>query len=186
MTTPSEKGLSRLLYQFENSTNFRAFIEAFLVQADDLATTAEQLKTLRYLDTATGVQLDGIGEIVGIERPVGYDDATYLYLIKVKILANSTDMSCDNFMELVSFVFGVLNVLYTLTVNLSPKFTVTGTIPTEAFVAFALLPNTLGVGITYQWVPDPDEAFSFYEDSTGKGFGTLTYPTQGGIFSILI
>ena len=64
------KGLNRLAYQFKDSTKFQDFIESFLSELQDLYESENQLLTERYLDTAVGVQLDGIGEIVGLERPV--------------------------------------------------------------------------------------------------------------------
>ncbi len=63
------KGLSRLAYQFEGSENLKGFLESFLQQFQDLQISELQLLNERYLDTAVGKQLDGIGEIVGLERP---------------------------------------------------------------------------------------------------------------------
>lgn len=70
------KGLSRLAYQFNDSEKFKGFVAAFLEQYQDLEDSNQQLLTLRYLDTAEGKQLDGIGEIVGIERPRLSNDIT--------------------------------------------------------------------------------------------------------------
>lgn len=64
-----DKGIGRLAYQFTNSPNLKAFLEAFLQQFQDLDVSRLQLLNERYLETAIGVQLDGIGEIVGIDRP---------------------------------------------------------------------------------------------------------------------
>lgn len=69
MTDVISKGVERLAYQFESSTTFQEFIESFLQQLQDLNTSELQLLNERYLDTAIGVQLDGIGEIVGLPRP---------------------------------------------------------------------------------------------------------------------
>jgi hypothetical protein len=62
-------GLSRLAYQFKDSENFNSFIESFLSEYQELYESELQLLNERYLDTAIGVQLDGIGEIVGLPRP---------------------------------------------------------------------------------------------------------------------
>ena len=51
------------------SENFKSFIEAFLIEYDELQTSGLQLLNERYINTAVGVQLDGIGEIVGLIRP---------------------------------------------------------------------------------------------------------------------
>lgn len=68
MSDATTKGISRLAYQFNDSPNFKSFLESFLQQFNDLDISGLQLLNERYLDTAVGVQLDGIGEIVGIER----------------------------------------------------------------------------------------------------------------------
>jgi len=67
--TPTTKALNRLAYQFSDSETFKSFLTCFLEQADDLEASNLQLLTERYLETAIGAQLDGIGEIVGLERP---------------------------------------------------------------------------------------------------------------------
>lgn len=63
------KGLSRLAYQFKDSIKFQEFLTSFLQQLDNLYISDLQLLNERYLNTAVGVQLDGIGEIVGMPRP---------------------------------------------------------------------------------------------------------------------
>jgi len=61
--------LDRLAYQFEDSTKFKEFLTAFLKEYQELEASEIKLLYRRYLDTAEGAQLDGIGEIVGVERP---------------------------------------------------------------------------------------------------------------------
>jgi len=63
------KGLSRLAYQFKNSVKFQEFLTSFLQQFQDLQISDLQLLNERHLNVAVGVQLDGIGEIVGLPRP---------------------------------------------------------------------------------------------------------------------
>lgn len=62
-------GLSRLAYQFKGSEKFNSFIEAFLSEYQELYDSELQLLNDRYLSTAEGVQLDSIGDIVGLPRP---------------------------------------------------------------------------------------------------------------------
>lgn len=63
------KGLDRLAYQFKTSTKMRAFLQAFIDEFNELQISKLQLLNERYLNTAVGKQLGGIGEIVGLERP---------------------------------------------------------------------------------------------------------------------
>ncbi len=61
--------MSRLAYQFKNSVKFQEFLTAFLQEFQDLHISDLQLLNERHLSVAVGVQLDGIGEIVGLPRP---------------------------------------------------------------------------------------------------------------------
>ncbi len=64
-----DKAINRLAYQFSDSEKFKGFLTAFLQEYEELNISGLQLLNERYLDTAIGVQLDGIGEIVGLPRP---------------------------------------------------------------------------------------------------------------------
>ena len=62
-------GLNRLAYQFKGSPNIAATFGAALAQFEELRIVDADLKLLRYLDSSVGAQLDGVGEIIGLERP---------------------------------------------------------------------------------------------------------------------
>ena len=62
--------LDRLAFQFVDSENLKGLLTAHLIDYEDLDIAYDDLATDRYLETAQGVQLDGIGEIVGLPRPV--------------------------------------------------------------------------------------------------------------------
>lgn len=63
------EGLTRLAHQFKGSTKFEETLAVFLQQFVELKAVDGDLGSLRYLDNAEGAQLDGLGEIAGIERP---------------------------------------------------------------------------------------------------------------------
>jgi hypothetical protein len=63
------KGLGRLAYQYSDSEKFKDFISGFLAEFEELEVSRLQLLNDRWLDTAKGINLDIIGEIVGKERP---------------------------------------------------------------------------------------------------------------------
>lgn len=73
------KGLSRLAHQFKDSIKFQDFLTSFLQQLQDLYISDLQLLNERYLDIAVGIQLDGIGEIVGLPRPEKEVDVAGLF-----------------------------------------------------------------------------------------------------------
>lgn len=63
-------GLSRLAFQFSESTRLRGLISAIMAQGNDLETAFDSTIAGRALNTAIGAQLDVIGVIVGIGRTV--------------------------------------------------------------------------------------------------------------------
>lgn len=63
------------------------FIRTFAAEIQEFETAAFQVLTERWLDTAVGVQLDGLGQIIGRER-AGSDDDTYRLLLRAQILLN--------------------------------------------------------------------------------------------------
>jgi len=73
------RGRSRLLYQFRNSTILDELVQATSAEAQELYDSLYDSLSKRTLMTATGVQLDGIGVLVGQER-VNIDGATKSWL----------------------------------------------------------------------------------------------------------
>ncbi len=136
-----------------------------------------------------GVQLDGIGQIVGVSRPSGYSDITYYWLLKVKILTNNTTCNGDNYLDMLAFLFSS-QVLYRLRINLYPVYWIQGIITDPILNAMELIPSTLGLKNTFISIGTPSETFTFSSTATsgeiGLGFGTTTDPDKGGRFAYII
>ena len=79
--------LSRLSGQFQNSSKLRALMAAIVGPLTTLESEADALIAGRWIDTATGKQLDGCGYIVGESRQ-GRTDATYREAIKFRVFVN--------------------------------------------------------------------------------------------------
>ena len=69
-----ERYLNRLAFQFKDSTNLKEMLSAHLTDFDSISLSYDELLSDRNLDTSQGVQLDGIGEIVGLARPSSTTD----------------------------------------------------------------------------------------------------------------
>jgi len=68
--------LDNLLNQFEEATNLIALLEATFNRIKDSDDILDDLASKRDIETATGVWLDQLGDIKGIERPLDdYDQA---------------------------------------------------------------------------------------------------------------
>ena len=62
--------ISRIATQFREAVNFIAYIKALLIEANNLEQVYQDLLEKRWIDTATGWQLDVLGIIVGQSRTV--------------------------------------------------------------------------------------------------------------------
>lgn len=186
-STVIDKGIYRLAYQFSDSAKFIAFLTVFLTELQYLEDQNQNLLTLRYLDTAEGVQLDGIGEIVGRIRPSGMSDDLYRLLIRAKIILNKTVMVVDETLDLISFMLSGAKVRYFLPVNLYPRYDIDQLLTSDEQTLVTELPQLIGIGeVTYSMYNGDDETFSFAEDPTGKGFDLLSNPGVGGNFAVLL
>lgn len=73
---------NRLIEQYKGKTKVEGVVEALVQPLQDIEDVLLQLKTERWIDSAIGIQLDKIGEIVGIEREYEQGDEDYRLLIK--------------------------------------------------------------------------------------------------------
>jgi hypothetical protein len=82
--------LSRLTNQFNESPKLRAMVEAMIRPLQEAVEDAAALKEERWLDTAIGQQLDGLGYLVGVARD-GRNDEDYRAAIAFKIFVNTSN-----------------------------------------------------------------------------------------------
>lgn len=179
--------LDKLAFQFSDSVNLQALIEAFLTEFEELNTAMIAVRDERYIDTAEGVQLDGIGEIVGISRPYNYDDDDYRFLIRVQVMINNTNSTAEDTLNIMTFVFGTNVVRYICTTNLFAIYEIGATLTPIQEEILLKIPKTLGIeDLEFKSAPDLETAFAFDEDPIGLGFGTISDPDIGGNFISLI
>lgn len=97
------QGLSRLLTQFKGQPNFEGQLRSFLNQVQEIENMFISLIIERYLATAVGAQLDGIGRVVD-ENRVGRDDVDYRAAIQGRIRINLGDGRVED----IHFLFSLL------------------------------------------------------------------------------
>ena len=220
ITNHIQLGVSRLLeeYQFQLKTTAHPGIPTTLddnpltgykVNLVKRLITALYLKQIQYLedvaftllsrlniDVMTGVNLDGIGQLVNQTRN-GLDDATYRIMLKGKIVANNSNGTTEDIIA-----------TYKAMVPLATEVTVREGWPASIEVAANSppLPGTsaivkqnmklatsAGIGTTFAIIFDPTNAFTFDANPVPpitptidplKGFSNLAQ-TTGGKFAYL-
>lgn len=80
-----EEGKALLISQFRDKPRIEGVLCALLDGVQDLHDAIWQVLTERWLDSATGVQLDQLGTIVALPR-TGWIDGTYRQLLRAQIL----------------------------------------------------------------------------------------------------
>ena len=71
------------------ANNFETWVKGYVAEAQALDAAATELLQAVTLGSATGVQLDGLGQIIGIERS-GLDDEPYRSLLRAYIAINTS------------------------------------------------------------------------------------------------
>lgn len=84
------QGVARLIEQYVGKPRLEELLRIYLEQVQEAEDAAWQLATERFVSVAVGVQLDGLGEIVGQPR-LGLSDDDYRAAIRARIRANNSE-----------------------------------------------------------------------------------------------
>jgi len=103
--------LQFLIQQYKDKEKFRKIIEAMNAKANDLETAQFEIRDNFTIDTAKGVQLDIIGEILGLERD-GRDDESYRTLLKVKAEINKSAATPEALIKTATALYNATDVQY--------------------------------------------------------------------------
>lgn len=82
-----DEALAHLLEQFKGAPKLHALLTSFVNQVQDLENVWFELLLDRWIESAEGVQLDGLGDIVGEARE-GRVDADYREALEGRIVLN--------------------------------------------------------------------------------------------------
>jgi hypothetical protein len=102
----------RLIEQYKGKPKVEGVIEALVKPLQEIEDVLQQLKTERWVDSAVGVQLDKIGEIVGMEREYEQGDEDYRLLIKAKIIMNLNQGTPEEVIAAAKFFIGAIFIWY--------------------------------------------------------------------------
>lgn len=168
----TQLALDRLATEYSDSTNLHNLLRVLLQEADTLEQVICDVIDKRWLDTATGINLDILGSIVGIGR--GFVDAgagvrlwtdeEYQLLIKAQIAKNHTTATIQEVLDATIFITGTQDIIirdgYTFFTISVPE-----DIPSELkyfLLNFDLIPRPAGVALGFG-VHDPINGNFAYE-----------------------
>lgn len=144
------------------------------------------------IDQAAGVQLDIIGQWIGLQRPVGEGDATYAILLKAKILANQWDGTKDGAYAVWNAIFANNPDAPTILIQDNGDMTITYALfggspdPTfvDLFVSGQLSVKSAGVMIT-GFYTQSDTTIPYFgydvENASISGYDVGQWPIENGV-----
>lgn len=100
-----QRSLDNRINQFQDSSNLEGLITIYVNEIQDLENAIIQILEDTLIDTAVGINLDHIGDIVGEERQTRSDDQ-YRPAIKTRIKLNLSNGTHENIIELIKAIAG--------------------------------------------------------------------------------
>lgn len=100
-----ERAKARLPGFMLGATNIEAFMDAISAEAQTLESVFFQLLDERHLTVAVGAQLDGLGQILDLDRIVGQTDASY----RIALIARAGELAKGGEME--TLITAMINLL---------------------------------------------------------------------------
>lgn len=190
VTDHAEQAKEKLLQQFKGLPNFASVLDSYSTQIQLIEDMLFEQIELRFLDDAEGVLLDGLGQIVGVERG-GLDDDAYRLRIRAQIKINLSSGTIEDINEIMTLVLPG-SVTFALEEDFPGAIfvDVTGALPGEdGTMISGILQKAKagGVRAIFMWYVDED-TFQFtvsgsVETDADKGFGDDTITTVGGLFA---
>lgn len=95
VTDHKAEGQGWLLEQFASSPKLQGWLGAYLDEIQGMETALQPVLAARDIDTATGHRLDGLGQIVNVERDGRDDDAFRLRIRAEVAILQSTGTEFD-------------------------------------------------------------------------------------------
>jgi len=173
------RGLSRLPNQYYESENLKFLEQTFLEELQELESNVQAYIQQQSLDSATGVNLDMIGEDVGYRRPVGASEESYRKKIRLKILANTSKGRYEDFSAAIKLAAETDNITTQVEYPAGFSFAVDVPLPTDdtLYLVKDTLPITVKMATSSPF--STSDRFCF-AGGVGKGFTDVDAPVGSG------
>lgn len=184
ITTHIEDALNRLLTQYKKKPLIAQTITALIEQIQDLEDSNQEFYDKRALETATGIQLDLLGTIVGQGRGT-LDDDDYRILIKVKIGQNTSQGGPVKVIDIFQLLTQAATVYYQNLGGGGVELEADAVLPQDSTGIYASMEQVVAAGVRIDAIIcyDAVEPFAFAGSNTlvpAFGFGDSTNAATGG------
>jgi len=170
---PTADPLRRLVEQFRGKPRIEALLRAIAAQVQQLNDVATDLLEKRWLDTAEGAQLDGLGRILGLDRGA-WDDEQYRARLRFRIRVLLADGTPENIITTLALLSEGRPVQLIETYPAELRIVMGGAVTPEVEGALretALSIKPPGVAFWLESGSNPDEPEFAFDGGDGAGFG---------------
>ncbi len=118
ITNHVQRAIALLAGQFQQSlvdgeyNRFQRLIRAFVTSMQEIDNVDQDLKNNRSIDTSIGVQLDGLGQILGISRLPNESDDDYRERLKFQIYINKGNATPEEIITVLKFLTKANKIRY--------------------------------------------------------------------------
>lgn len=174
---------NRLIEQYKGKLKIEGVVEAVVKPLQDIEDVLQQLKTERWIESSIGIQLDKIGEIVGLEREYEQEDEDYRLLIKAKIIMNLNQGTPEEIIAAAKFFIGAIFIWYLEVYPAAVDIFSSTVVPPENRAKIRnQLKKFLPAGVSLDAFGQFDETNAFVFNG-GTGFGDVSDPSAGGLLA---
>jgi hypothetical protein len=161
--------LEYLLQQYKDKPHFKAILQAFNTQGEDLETAIFEIRDNYWLNTANGDQLDVLGSIQNEPR-LGKTDTNYRTSILARVGVNNGSGEFETIISMLTNFFGATYVQLQNTGNANLFMWTDATLTTSDF---DLIQNALAAGVQLYIIHGSTNPFVMYGDTDGLGFDKI-------------
>lgn len=182
-----ERAVNRLASQFRKPL-IEGMLKALVKPMQGIEDAGKDVQELRWLDTATGVQLDLFGTIVGEPRG-GKEDETYRRFLRARILINTSEGLAEQVIKIFNTITLSTKTYYAtyrpaeITLMANVDLLTLGVISAQQVLELTRQGVAGGVNLYHVGSYDADNPFVFDEDPDGTGFGDVFDAAAGGLFA---
>lgn len=181
----SQQAIDRLMGQYANATNLKNLITALVNPIQEIEDALTDMNVLRQLAIATGINLDNLGKIIGLERTPGDSDAVYRNKLYAEVKVNTSEGQPEQAIQTYQLFTAANLVLlfehFPAEISIESDYVV----PDQATVDLLLgiLQKVLPTGVRCDSLItfDPTMAFAFDGSLSGLGFDDDDNPGFGGL-----
>lgn len=183
ITNHEERAKTLLLSQYKETPNLDNMIDIFASKIQELEETLFDLLENRALSTSVGVQLDGLGDILGEER-LSRSDTDYRAALAIRIKINISSGAPETLIEVYAALTDASTVSYSEFYPAGVQLHSDGTTLPVNLLTDMLSVSPATVNLILMIISTTP--FTFDLDPDGAGFADVGFDTGAGEFSEVI